>query len=94
MVCILVCWLNCNPLEDGLNKFKLTYYHHRVTHQAKQTRKLEFGTYVQINDQHDNSLLPQTSGAIALRPTNNELVNLSKITYRQKKQKHLSYCPF
>ena len=33
--------------------------------------KLEFGTYVQTHEQHDNSMLPRTTGAIALRPTGN-----------------------
>ena len=30
--------------------------------------KLEFGTYVQVHEKHDNSMIPRTTGAIALRP--------------------------
>ena len=33
--------------------------------------KYEFGQYVQVHDQHDNTMLPQTTGALALRPTGN-----------------------
>jgi len=31
--------------------------------------KLEFGAYVQIHEEHDNSLTAHTTGAITLRPT-------------------------
>jgi len=34
--------------------------------------KLEFGTYVQIHEKHNNSMEPRTIGAIALRPSRNE----------------------
>jgi len=34
--------------------------------------KLEFGTYVQTHEKHNNSMNPRTSGAIALRPSVNE----------------------
>ena len=33
--------------------------------------QLEFGTYVQTHEPHDNTMLPRTTGAIALRPTGN-----------------------
>ena len=33
--------------------------------------KYEFGQYVQVHHQHDNTMLPQTTGALALRPTGN-----------------------
>ena len=33
--------------------------------------QLEFGTYVQTHDEHDNSMQPRTTGAIALRPMGN-----------------------
>jgi len=32
---------------------------------------LQFGTYVQVHEPHNNSLLPRTTGAIALRPSGN-----------------------
>ena len=34
--------------------------------------KLEFRTYVQVHNKHNNSLEPRTSGAIALRPYGNK----------------------
>jgi hypothetical protein len=33
--------------------------------------KLEFGTYAQVHEEHDNSMATRTTGAIALRPTGN-----------------------
>ena len=33
--------------------------------------QLEFGTYVQTHEKHDNTMIPRTTGAIALRPTGN-----------------------
>ena len=33
--------------------------------------KYKFGQYVQVHDQHDNTMLPRTTGALALRPTGN-----------------------
>jgi hypothetical protein len=34
--------------------------------------KLQFCTYIQMHEQHNNSLLPRMAGAIALSPTGNE----------------------
>ena len=34
--------------------------------------KIGFGTYIQENEEGDNSLRPRTSGALALRPTGDE----------------------
>jgi hypothetical protein len=33
--------------------------------------QLEFGSYVQVHEEHDNSMVSRTTGAIALRPTSN-----------------------
>jgi len=33
---------------------------------------VEFGTYVQTLEKHNNSMEPRTSGAIALRPSGNK----------------------
>lgn len=32
---------------------------------------IPFGAYTQVHEQHNNSMLPRTSGAIALRPSGN-----------------------
>ena len=33
--------------------------------------RLQFGSYVQTHEEHDNSMQLRTTGAIALRPTGN-----------------------
>jgi hypothetical protein len=65
-------WLNMFPPNDGISPtlsprammigFTLDY--------AKHCR-LEFGSYVQTHEDHDNSMQSRTTGAIVLRPTGN-----------------------
>jgi hypothetical protein len=67
-----VFWLNMFPASDGVSDIvsprgliiglKLDYNKHC---------QLEFGTYAQIHEEHDNSMESRTTGAIALRPTGN-----------------------
>jgi Reverse transcriptase (RNA-dependent DNA polymerase) len=67
-----VFWLNSFPRKHGISDAlspraivvgaKVNYNNHC---------KLEFGTYVQTHEQHDNSMTPRTTGAIALRPSGN-----------------------
>ena len=66
-------WLNSFPPADGISDTispraiivgtRLDYTKHC---------QLEFGTYVQTHEEHDNSMATRTTGAIALRPTGNE----------------------
>ena len=65
-------WLNMFPRKGGVSKTlspralltgKTWSY---TTH-----CKLEFGDYVQTHEEHDNSMVARTIGAIALRPTGN-----------------------
>jgi len=68
-----VFWLNCFPHKEGIHTTlspctivtgsKIDFNKHC---------KLQFGTYVPMHEQHNNSLLPRTTGAIALHPTRNE----------------------
>jgi len=68
-----VSWLNCFPHKEGIHNTlsprtivtgsKIDYNKHC---------KLQFRTYVQMHEQHNNSLFPWTAGAIALCPTGNE----------------------
>jgi hypothetical protein len=70
MVTACVFWLNMFPPHDSISKtlspcalmtaFSLDYSKHC---------RLEFGSYVQTHEEHDNSMQSQTTGAIALRPT-------------------------
>ena len=67
-----VFWLNSFPAEGGISDTMsprsiivgsvVDYTNHC---------KIEFGTYVQTHEAHDNTMLPRTTGAIALRPTGN-----------------------
>jgi len=71
MIYTSVYWLNSFPLQDGVsNKALVTGrtpdYHNHC--------KLEFGTYVQTHEAHNNSMTPQTVSAIALHPTGNSQV--------------------
>ena len=67
-----VFWLNGMPPKDyfGNNLSPQTI----VTSQKldyKRHCRYQFGEYVQTHEQHDNSMNPQTVGALALRPTGN-----------------------
>jgi hypothetical protein len=72
MVRSSVFWLNMFPPTDGASDslsptalivgLKLDYGKHC---------QLEFGSYVQTHEEHDNSMGTRTTGAIALRPTGN-----------------------
>jgi hypothetical protein len=72
MVHASVFWLNMFPPNDGVSSkispreiltgLKLDYNKHC---------KLEFGAYVQVHEDHDNTMQTRTTGAIALRPTGN-----------------------
>ena len=69
----VVYWLNSVPSNTGVSPTmsprtiitgQLLDYHKHC--------RYEFGKYVQTHEEHDNSLLPHTVGAIALRPTGNQ----------------------
>jgi len=68
-----VFWLNSFPHHDGLHATMslrtimtaLTLYHNLHC-------KVEYRTYVQVHEKHNNSMEPMTSGAIVLRPSGKE----------------------
>jgi hypothetical protein len=72
LVYYCVFWLNNFPPKGGISDTMspraivvgstIDYAHHC---------QIEFGTYVQTHEVHDNTMLPRTTGAIALRPTGN-----------------------
>jgi hypothetical protein len=72
MVLSATFWLNMFPHNDGISDvisprgiivgMTIDY--------AKHCR-LEFGSYAQVHEDHDNSMDSRTTGAIALRPTGN-----------------------
>ena len=65
-------WLNVYPPKDGVSRqinprelitgIKIDFNKHI---------RAEFGEYVQVHEEHDNSMQPRTTGAIATRPTGN-----------------------
>ena len=72
MVYASVFWLNCFPVENGVSSthsprdlivgLPIDYNKHC---------QVEFGTYVQVHEEHDNLMVTRTTGAITLRPTGN-----------------------
>jgi len=68
-----VFWLNCFPHKEGIHN---TLSPHTIVTGSNidfnKHCRLQFGTYVQMHEQHNNSLLPRMTGAIALCPTGNE----------------------
>jgi hypothetical protein len=72
MVSYSVFWLNSFPALDGVSR---TLSPRAIvvgsTISYDKHCRLEFGTYVQTHEEHDNSMMPRTTGAIALRPSGN-----------------------
>jgi hypothetical protein len=65
-------WLNSFPANDGISDTlspRAIIFGSHVDY-AKHCQ-LEFGSYVQTHEEHDNSMATRTKGAIALRPTGN-----------------------
>jgi hypothetical protein len=65
-------WLNCFPSANGVstNISPRTIVTGQTVDYNKHCR-LEFGSYVQTHEQHDNLMAPRTTGAVTLRPTGN-----------------------
>ena len=68
-----VYWLNSIPSHMGVSPTinPRTIITGQVLDYHKHCR-YEFGEYVQTHEEHDNSLVSRTVGAIALRPTGNQ----------------------
>jgi len=72
MVSSSVFWLNAFPANGGVSptlspRTLIT----GSTIDFNKHCKLEFGEYAQVHEEHDNSMVSRTTGAIALRPTGN-----------------------
>jgi len=65
-------WINSFPNEKGISKLMIprTIVTGNHINYSKHC-KLEFGEYVQTHEEHDNTMITRTTGAIALRPTGN-----------------------
>jgi len=72
MVYTAVYWLNMFPVVDGI--LKTLSPRAIVTGLLSDFNlhfKLEFGSYEQTHEDHNNSMAPRTKGATLLRPTGN-----------------------
>jgi hypothetical protein len=67
-----VFWLNTFPARDGVSKTLSPRSTVTGSHiDYNKHCKLEYGAYVQVHEEHNNSMITRTTGAIALRPTGN-----------------------
>jgi hypothetical protein len=72
MIKASVFWLNSFPYANGIsdNMSPRTIVTGQVVDYGKHC-KYEFGEYVHVHEDHDNTMATRTVGAIALRPTGN-----------------------
>jgi hypothetical protein len=97
MVSHNVFWLNAFFPDDGISR-KLSPWTLIVGTDVDHEKhcQLEFGTYVQTHEEHDNLMLPRTTGTIALRPTGNDQGGyyfLSLSTGRRLNRNHWTALP-
>jgi hypothetical protein len=67
-----VFWLHAFPRDDcvcGEASLREIMTGHKMDYACHC--RFEFGEYVQTHEKHDNSMIPCTIGALALRPTGN-----------------------
>ena len=67
-----VFWLNAFPHRDGISDQSPSYIMTGQTLNFQRHARLELGVYVQMHEEHDNSMGPRTLGAICLGPTGNQ----------------------
>ena len=72
LVKVAVFWLNAFPHRDGISDQLPRYIMTGHTLNFQRHARLELGAYVQTHEEHDNSMGPQTLGAICLGPTGNQ----------------------
>jgi hypothetical protein len=73
MVRASVFWLNMFPATDGVSNLSPTgiVVGLKLDYRYNKHCQLEFGSYVQVHEEHDNAVVTRTTGGIALRPTGN-----------------------
>jgi hypothetical protein len=97
MVKAAVFWLNAFPNKNGVSERSSprTIVTGKMVDYTKHC-KYEFGEYVQVHEEHDNSMTARTVGAIALRPTENTQGNwlfMSLLTGRVLNRTHATKLP-
>ena len=66
-------WLSAFPVEDGVSsQMRPGQIINGHIPDYNLHCQLQFGTYVQVHNKGDNSILSQTTGALALRPIGND----------------------
>jgi hypothetical protein len=76
MVKASVFWLNAFPYQGGVSN-ELSPRSIVVGQSVDYSKhcKYDMGEYVEVHEEHDNRMMPRTSGALALRPTGNSQGN-------------------
>ena len=85
-----VFWLNCFPCKDDLHNIlsPLTFIMGSKIDFNKHC-KLQFETYIQMHEQHNNTLLPRMAGVIKLHPTGNEQGSYYFLSLKRSSKKQL-----
>ena len=90
-------WLNVFPYAHGVSDFLSP--RQIVTGNTIDFNlhcRLAFGTYVQVHEDHDNTMAPRTTGALALYPTGNQqggFAFFSLLTGRVIRRNHWTVLP-
>jgi hypothetical protein len=72
LIYLSVFWLNCFPARDGISDvLSPREIVAGASIDFNKHVRLEYGTYVQTHEEHDNTMTTRTTGVIALRPTGN-----------------------
>ena len=64
--------VNAFPHRDGISDQSPRYIMTAQTLNFQRHARLELGAYVQMHEEHDNSMGPRTLGAICLGPAGNQ----------------------
>ena len=65
-------WLNSFPHPDGVSAVlspRTIVTGHTID--FERHCRIEYGAYAQVHEEHDNSMMSRTTGALAMRPTGN-----------------------
>ena len=97
MVTSATFWLSMFPPTDGISKvISPRGIIHGLTVDYNKHCQLEFGSYAQVDEEHDNSMQTRTTGAISLRPTGNAQgghYSMSLTTRRRLNRNHWTLLP-
>jgi hypothetical protein len=86
-------WINAFPHKLGISQTlsPRTLVTGLDINYAKHCR-IEYGQYVQTHGKHDNTMTPQTIGALALRPTGNQQGGYYFYSLMSGQRLHRTHC--